>query len=235
MRVLITGANRGFGRAVAVELISRGHDVVAATRTALDIGDPMAATSITLDVQVQTSIEIAAAQYAGRHLPLDVLVNNAGIYNADGSGYDPARPSQQLHTLTVADATKLYEVNAIGPLMITQAFTSQLTGTGRPQGPLIINVSSRVGSATAAVEGGDFYYSPSKAALNMVTRRLAADLRPKVTVVAVDPGWLRTGAGGHLAPGDAATAAGQFTDLIDSLTPADSGRFMNLRGDDLPF
>lgn len=234
MRALITGASRGLGRALSTVLLAQGHDVLAGTRRASS-NVSLGASSVLLDVTDQQSIQDAAARWPADTWPLDLLVNNAGVYNADGTGYDPQRPSQQLGTLNPADALQIYHSNTVGALLVTQAFRPALTGRQRPGGPLVVNISSRVASLENAQEAGDYYYAPSKAALNMVTRRLAVDLSTTVTVVAVDPGWLRTGAGGPRATGDPAQAAAELARLIQGLTTADTGRFLSLNGADIAF
>jgi NAD(P)-dependent dehydrogenase (short-subunit alcohol dehydrogenase family) len=189
---------------------------------------------IPIDVTDPESVRRAATATA--HLGgLDIVVNNAGVYNADGTPHQIGGDRQDLARVCAEDALTVLRVNTVGPLVVAAAWRDQLTGTMRPDGPLLVNISSRFGSLAERTTGGDYYYAMSKAGLNMLTRCLAADLGPAVTVVSVHPGWVRTGVGGTAAPDRPDVAAAALGRLLERLGPGDSGRFLDRDGVDIPW
>lgn len=217
-RVLITGASRGIGRALADALNGRGHAVIATSRRPPDAA--AAATGIrhlTLDVTNERSI--AAAAEALSDEPLDILVNNAGIFGPRGAG------------LGWIDATVWHEVlatNVIGAYRVSEAFLPHLR---RGQNKKLVTISSRMGSMGANTTGGEYVYRSSKAAVNAVMRSLAIDLAPEgITVAVLHPGWVRTDMGGPGAALDVTTSARSLAEVILGLTPTQSGGFFNYDG-----
>lgn len=193
--VLVTGANKGIGRAVVQALAARGYTVYLGSR---DVQRGMAAKAslqlpqadircLQLDVTDEASIANAAAHIEREAARLDVLVNNAGIViNRD----PPSRCS-------VGDLRGTFAVNLFGAVAVTQAMLSLLrAGTQR----VIVNVSSEMGSL-ALHSYPDFKYAPfnslaycaSKTSLNAFTVMLAKELRAEgFRVNAVSPGYTAT-------------------------------------------
>jgi NAD(P)-dependent dehydrogenase (short-subunit alcohol dehydrogenase family) len=217
-RVLITGANRGIGRALAMELGSRGHAVIAASRrpAAAPLDQPGLRRQ-TLDVTDQRSIDAAATALADE--PLDVLVNNAGIFGPRGAG---------LGQIDDAAWQEVLATNVIGAYRVSEAFLPHLR---RGEDKKLVTISSRMGSMGANTTGGEYIYRSSKAAVNAVMRSLAIDLAAEGIIVAVlHPGWVRTDMGGPGATLDGATSARGLADVILGLTPKQSGGFFNYDG-----
>ena len=99
-----------------------------------------------------------------------------------------------------------------------------------------IDLLLKEGETNCATMGRDVGYAVSKAALNMITVKLAAQLRADgITAIALHPGYLRTEMGAANAPLGADEAAERIVDLIDGLTPADSGRFLRWDGTEHPW
>ena len=192
---LVTGANRGIGRAIAEALASLGatvlvgaRDLAAATtvveaiRNQGGVADP-----IVVDVADQASVAAAAAlvDQGG----FDILVNNAAIKLE----HHPSPPS----LATLADVRETLEVNVVGTIGMIQAMLPTLLRSDRPR---IVNLSSGLGSLTYATTPGSRYqerplvsYSTSKAAVNMVTVLFANEFRDTpLRVNAVDPGPVNT-------------------------------------------
>ena len=93
-----------------------------------------------------------------------------------------------------------------------------------------------MGSVGDNGSGGYYAYRLSKGALNMVAKGVSNDLRPRgVIAVALHPGWVKTRMGGESAPVSAQECVAGQQRLLDSLTPADSGRFFNYDGKELPW
>jgi NAD(P)-dependent dehydrogenase (short-subunit alcohol dehydrogenase family) len=227
--LLITGAGRGIGLEFARQYAADGWQVIATARgpsraTALQ---QMAAAQPTLrlealEVTDPTSIQALAQRLKGQ--PLDLLINNAGIYSGTGAKQDA---SQTLGTLDGDAWLRVLQTNSVAPLLVTQALLDNLRlGATRT----IVMISSMMGSI-ARTPGGTYAYRTSKAALNMAMRCLAMDLRNEnFTVASFHPGWVKTdmgGSGADITPQQSVTGLRQ---QIASLTPRDSGSFLGYDG-----
>ncbi|MBH5337660.1 SDR family NAD(P)-dependent oxidoreductase [Streptomyces pactum] len=212
---LVTGANRGIGYEVCRALAGLGHTVLLTARLADAAGAAAGRLAdaggdvhpLPLDVTDDTGVRRAAAQVRRRYGRLDVLVNNAA------TGYDPGRRAVTADLDAVREAA---ETNLYGPWRTVRAFAPLLRAAPHPR---IVNVSSEVASLTN-MGGGSPAYTASKAALNALTRMLAAELRADgVLVNAVCPGWVATRMGG---PGGRPVADGA-AGVVWAATLPDSG------------
>ena len=184
--VLITGANRGIGLAFARHYAQSGWQVIATTRSlpapaleALASQYP-AVTVELLDVTDPAAIHALAERHAGQ--PIDLLINNAGILG----GVE----TQRLGELDYAVFDQVMAVNALAPIRIAEAFLPHVEAS---KGKKIITVTSSQGSISGARPGGGYFYSASKAAVNMMMRKLALDLKRRGIVVGLlDPGLVDT-------------------------------------------
>ncbi len=231
MRVLLTGANRGLGLEWVRQLAVRGETVFATCRQpekAKALHDlqrrfPDNIKVFPLDVRSQASIAQAVNAVAAHTNALDVLINNAGILFEH----------EHITNLQAEHLKVSFQVNAIGPIMLAK---QALTLLQRGKRPVVFNVSTMLASLTLKTFSGYYSYSASKAALNMLTRTLAAELRPqKVIVVAVHPGWVRTEMGGPGAPLSPEVSVQGMLRLLDSLTMRHSGRFWTWEGQEHPW
>ena len=174
---LVSGANRGIGLEVARALARDGHRVLAGTRSLDAMGDTggLDITPVQLDVTDPASIAALPLEDG-----LEVLVNNAGIY-------PPGRASQV--DFDVVEET--WRVNALGAWRLAVAAIPHME-----RGARIVNVSSGAGSFDE-MDASYPAYNVSKAAMNAITRVLAADLSGRgILVNSVCPGWVRTDMGG---------------------------------------
>lgn len=188
---LVTGASRGLGREVAKQLADRGWTVWVgarrlqdAARVVKDIGGK--ATPLQLDVTQPESVADAIGVVADH--PLHAIINNAGIdYDTD----------QRAATVDLDRVRRIFETNLFGAWGVAKAAAPLLA---REAHSVIVNVSSGAGSITD-MGAGPPGYSTSKAALNALTRILAAELQGQGTLVnAVCPGWVATDMGGGGRP-----------------------------------
>ena len=191
MIAVVSGANRGIGKEVVRQLAQRGYEVVLTSRT--DRGEEVADTyrrdglKVTyhqLDVADGQSIHELAGWLRTTYGAIDVLVNNAGIH------YDTHQTTLTADFTIVEEA---WRVNTLGPWRLVKALYPLLRKGG---GGRIVNVSSASGSFVHSWSGTPAY-STSKAALNMLTVKMASDLKEDgILVNAVCPGWVRTDMGG---------------------------------------
>ena len=221
--VLITGANRGLGLEFARQLHAAGAVVIGTARRP-ESADELKALGVRveqLDVTDAESVANLAAQLGD--LALDVLLNNAGIFPNRGSfeGEDPA------------EALRVFDVNTIGPLRVTQTLLPNLRAGDRK---LVMNMSSGLGSITNNGRGSSAAYRSSKSALNMLTRTMAMDLNSEGFIfVAMSPGWVRTDMGGDRAQLSPEESVGGMLGVLAPLTPEDSGRYLSHDGKELPW
>lgn len=223
---LVTGANKGIGRATAEQLAAQCMTVLIGARD-LDSGEEAAAAireaggdahAVALDVTDRTVIERAAKQIEERFGRLDVLVNNAGI-----SGSGNAAPLDAVDrvpsAVDLAVVREVFEVNVFGVIAVTNAMLPLLR---RSPAARIVNLTSHSASLTlyADPEGPlarlpSAAYSPSKTALNAVTVQYANELRGEgILVNAAAPGYVDTeinGNTGVLTPAQAAEGIVRLT------------------------
>jgi len=212
---LVTGANRGIGFECCRQLAQDNHQVILTSRD--EAKGKAAAAELQqqhdnivyhqLDVNDPESVKRLADWVEQTYGRLDILINNAG------TNYDTGElPS----TVGLDDTRHTLDVNLLGPWRMCQAFLPlmQQQGCGR-----IVNVSS--GSGMLSGMGAETpSYGVSKAALNALTIKLAAEVRGAgVLINAVCPGWVRTDMGGSAAPRSLEEGAGSV--LWAALLPDD--------------
>jgi len=231
LRVLVTGASRGFGAALSQAFAERGARVFAGARGArpgLEAAlarHPESLRAIELDVQSVTSIERARLEVAEHVDALDIVVNNAAIRSATASN--------PISTIDFDDVALTFDVNSIGPLRVTQAFLPLLRGG---VWPTLVNISSEAGSIGQSGRDREFDYCMSKAALNMATRLMANHLKGAARVFSLHPGWLRTDMGGAHAALDPLAAARESAALIErEARNSDGPLFIDHSGVPLPW
>ncbi|HEY4212463.1 MAG TPA: SDR family oxidoreductase [Steroidobacteraceae bacterium] len=240
--VLITGANAGIGLEFSKEYAAKSWTVIATHHRSSTPADLAKLTARyknvrveKMDVSSREDVNALAAKLKG--VPIDVLINNAGVYLKEGA---PA--SQRFGQFDYALFDTIMAVNVRGPLMVMEAFAPNVKASHQKK---FISISSTVGSLTQPFPGTTaVFYFTSKAALNKEMTILAQVLRPDgVTVAMIHPGQVRTERLTSVAPGittskdyiDASESVGKMIPTIDKLTVADSGHFMRYDGKRLPF
>ncbi len=223
--VLVTGASRGLGRAIAGALQHNGLRVIATCRTPAD-GDLLPGDGLTveaLDVADPASRSALAERLSLAGVRIDVLVNNAGIKTAPGHAW--AASAGPLGALDPDAVEAILTTNVVAPLLVTQALLPVFA-----PGAVVVQMSSLLASLTDGL-GVDYAYNASKAALNMVTVTMQRDLGPRgFTAVAVSPGWVRTDMGGPEAPLDLHEAACELAALVARLDASFGGRYVDRFG-----
>jgi NAD(P)-dependent dehydrogenase (short-subunit alcohol dehydrogenase family) len=229
--VLITGANTGIGLEFAREYAAKSWTVIATHHrdTTPEELAKLAAQYKTvrvekMDVTKKQEIDALAAKL--KAVPIDVLINNAGVYSGKPRSQDFGHFDYELFDTIMA-------VNVRGPLMVMEAFIGNVKASQQKK---VVAISSTVGSLTQPFPGGGIvFYRTSKAALNKEMQVLAEFLKPDgVTVVMIHPGQVRTDRLLSILPTvatnkdymDAPESVAQMIATIDEVTIADSGHFM---------
>ena len=223
--VVITGANRGLGLALAKQHLAHGATVIGGCRNPSGATELTSAGAEVLPLDTGSGDSITAFGKAIGDRAVDVLYNNAGIDARAVGADDGARSALDI---TEQQFRAVMQVNVLGPLLMVQALVDNL----RAAKGTIVNVSSQVGSIEVAQRiGRDVSYNSSKAALNMLTLKQSQVLRADgVTVFAVHPGWVRSDMGGPTATLDPAESAAGLVTLVDKLTIDDTGSFLQWDG-----
>lgn len=218
-KIVITGANRGIGLAMATDYKLKGHTVYALCRNSSEALDK-------LNVHVVANVDVAATEGiknmkdALSDISIDVLICNAGILR-----------DESLYDLNVDTIREQFEVNAIAPLVVVEALQSNLNS-----GSKVAMITSRMGSITDNGSGGRYGYRMSKAALNAASMSLSKDLYSQnISVGVYHPGYVQTDMVNHGGDISANVAAERIIGLIETLTLADSGVFKHSNGEVLPW
>ena len=235
--VLITGANTGIGLAFAKAYTARSWTVIATHHQSTVPAELAGLAALhpnvrveKMDVSSKNEIDALAAKL--KNMPIDVVINNAGVYAKSGA---PA--SQDFGQFDYSLFDTIMAVNVRGPLMVMEAFVGSVKASHQKK---FVAISSTVGSLTAPYPGdGAIFYRASKAALNKEMQVLADVLKPDgISVVMIHPGLVRTDRLKALAPSvatakdyvDPSEAVSQMIPTIDRVTIADSGHFMRYDG-----
>lgn len=188
--VFITGADRGLGFALCAELLKQDWQVFAGQHkpewpelAALAGQYPETLHIVALEVRSVESARAAARAVAEQTDHLDVLINNAGI--SSPTTLRPIREPQDY-----AEMQRIYDVNALGPLRVTEAFLPLLEWGSLKR---LCFISSEAGSIARSERTAEFGYCMSKAALNMAVKILSNNLSPSgYTFRVYHPGWIRS-------------------------------------------
>jgi len=217
--IVITGANRGIGLALATQFKQRGDKVTAVCRKASEALKALGVSIIeNIDVTNSDSISKLSRQLSGQSI--DILINNAGLLERE-----------QLGSLSTATIEAQFKVNAMGPLLVTDALRDNLH-----EGSKVIMITSRMGSMADNGSGAYYGYRMSKAALNAAGVSLANDLKDDgIAVAMLHPGFVQTEMVNNAGDISAGTAAERLIQRIDELTIDTTGQFKHSNGDTLPW
>jgi NAD(P)-dependent dehydrogenase (short-subunit alcohol dehydrogenase family) len=224
--VLITGANRGIGLEFARQFAARGYNVIATAR------DPAAADELNalaaedehviveqLDVVDHARIDALARAYANQ--PIDILLSNAAITPRYKTAF------QRVKGMDFDMARQSFEVNALAPLRLAQAFMPNVEASTQKK---IVAMSSKAGSFAEGPKMPMMYsYRGSKAALDMFMYTLSFETAKKgITTVLLSPGSVNTTPGmklpGAIEPEESVT---KLIAVIDDLSLENNGQFLN--------
>lgn len=218
--VLITGASRGIGRGFVDRFNEAGWRVISTCRDPGSAG--LGGEVHLLDVTEQASVDALVTTLKGE--PIDLLLNNAGIYGPRTYAYDEIDYDVWAEVLSI---------DAMAPIRVAAALTENVAASNRK---LMVFISSVMGSIAETATGEGMIYRSSKACLNAAVNVMSHGLQGHgIACVLLHPGWVRTDMGGPTAAIDTTTSVRGMSDIIDGLQAKDNGRFINYDGTDIPW
>lgn len=229
--VLVTGSNRGLGLEWVRQYAQEGFRVYATCRhpsEAFELQE-LAARHEQVSVHrmdVTMVDEIYAMTVELLEKPVDILVSNAGIYLEKYRDVG-------LGTLNYLDWIKTFEINALGPVRVVEAFAPNVAISHRRQ---VVVTSTHMASIADIAVPGAYYYRSTKAALNAVMEGLSHELQAKgIGLLILHPGHVKTrmgGGGTELMPPESVRG---MRSLVDGFTMKDTGRFFRFDGVEMPW
>jgi NAD(P)-dependent dehydrogenase (short-subunit alcohol dehydrogenase family) len=229
--VLVTGSNRGLGLEWVRQYAGLGWQVYATCRYPQQadelkkLADEFSNIFIhRLDVTREDEIRQLATQLDDE--PIDLLINNAGVYY-ERWGKD------RLGVIDYSNWNETLAVNTLGPMRISEAFIDNIA---RSEKRLIITITSHMGSIADIGTPNDYAYRSSKSALNAAMKGLSLELADRdIGVMLLHPGWVRTRMGGDSAPLSAQESVSAMRQLVERFRPCQTGRFFRYDGSEIPW
>lgn len=218
---LIFGTSRGLGRALVVEHLKRGWQVIATVREESALAD-LACDALTievLDIADRPAVDTLRARLATQSV--DLLFVVAGIIGPADSPIGAVEPEEFAHLLLV---------NSLSPLHILDSYADIVTPTGT-----LAAMSSGLGSITLNTSPAYEAYRISKAALNMGVRSIAVRHASAQTWLAVDPGWVQTDMGGPDANLTIDQSIPSLTDMLEARQGTGGVAFVTYANEELPW
>ncbi|CCM05999.1 uncharacterized protein FIBRA_08242 [Fibroporia radiculosa] len=228
---LITGASRGLGFELTKQVVASASNIAiaccrnpdGATKLRALQSSPGKLHLVVMDVgsekSMRDSVHTVDAILAGRGI--DYLYNNAGIALADDTPYN----------LSYEHLLEVTKVNVAAPALLAQLYLPYIE---KSQRKVIVNVSSSLSSIASDRGTKHATYCITKTAMNMLTYK-QAKTRPDVTVIAIDPGFVRTDLTGPHADLDPEESISGVLKVLTTVTTADSGKFLRYNGTELPW
>ena len=228
--LLITGTNRGIGLALVQQYLADGWQVHATARqpkSALELQQlandyPQLLSIYALDVTNQHQRQSLAGQLKG--VPLDILINNAGVYGQNDAYFGNTDEEQWLDAL---------RINTIAPMKMMELLADNLA-LGEKK--IMASMTSKMGSMEDNGSGGSYVYRSTKAALNAIMVSAARDLKPAgIAAILLHPGWVRTDMGGVNGEINTQQSAQRLRVILDSTGLEESGKFYDIDGSIIPW
>ena len=228
---VITGTSRGIGLEITKQVLKLGHMVYALSRSPKNSAellelkeknpDKLLLFSVDVNSEEQVSSFVKDLGNLDSQSPIDVLINNAGIFGKDG----------HFEKLSFEELTKTLITNALGPMRMTKALLPHLK---KAKAPKVIHITSLMGSIAQNEIGGFYGYRMSKTALNMFHKSFSIDF-PAIISLALHPGWVKTDMGGVEAPTTVTESVRGLLSVIEKATLKESGKFLDFEGKDVPW
>ena len=186
-RIIVTGGNRGIGKQIATDLVALGHEVILTARNSEkgnQAASEIGASFLQLDVADSASIETFSKEVAEKYDAIDVLINNAGIFD------DKSQPA---HDPNFEIIQSTLETNLFGAWKLVVGLLPVLK---KSKDPRVINMSSGLGALNGM--GGQYPgYRLSKVGMNAMTQMIYGELGDQLKINSMCPGWVKTDMGGE--------------------------------------
>jgi len=229
--ILITGSNRGLGLEWASQYARAGWRVYATCRFPEQASHLQTLQMMhdnvsihTLDVTLADHILRIKQELAGT--PLDLLINNAGVYYEQWA-------RDALGRINYSHWASTFDVNTLGAMRLSEALMDNLAKSDKR---LIVAITSHMGSISDISSARDYAYRSSKAALNASMKGLSFEIAKfNVGVLILHPGWVRTRMGGESAPFTTEQSVGSMRQLVEAFTMDQTGSFYRFDGSRIPW
>ena len=239
---IVTGAYKGLGLAWCKELVQRGYKVILTARymeKAIEGAksiDPVGnsvfprALDVTNEQEIQNLVNWCETTFG----KMDLIVNNAGVNPKDYQDKEKMAKAFRLEFFDPAVMDEVVHANSYAPLLMVKHFRKLLHKSERP---VVINISSWLGSVTNLSFGGHYGYVGSKNFLNVLNKSMALELMPEnIITVNVNSGWVQTDMGGSKAQFTPEQAVQNIlNNVIEKVSISDSGKFLNYDGTEHPW
>lgn len=239
---LVTGAYKGLGFEWCRQLGKQGYKVIL---TARDLEKAQEAAELlneqelviypkALEVTDEKQIEEIAIWSSEMFGHIDLIVNNAGINPKDYADKSRMAKAFYLNDLSAKEMLEVLHINSIAPLLMVKHFRQLLN---KSEKPIVINISSWLGSVTNLTFGGHYGYVGSKNLLNVLNKSMANELKQdNIICINVNPGWVQTDMGGQKAQFTTEQAVTNIlTNIVSKVSIGDSGKFLNFDGSEHPW
>jgi NAD(P)-dependent dehydrogenase (short-subunit alcohol dehydrogenase family) len=239
---LVTGAYKGLGFEWCKQLGRQGYKVIL---TARDLEKVQKAAELlneqelviypkALEVTDEKQIEEIAVWANEMFGHIDLIVNNAGTNPKDYADKLRMAKAFYLKDLDAKEMLDVIHINSIAPLLIVKHFRQLLN---KSEKPMVINISSWLGSVTNLTFGGHYGYVGSKNLLNVFNKSMANELKHEnIICINVNPGWVQTDMGGQKAQFTTEQAVTNIlTNIVSKVSIGDSGKFLNFDGSEHPW
>ncbi|WP_299731991.1 SDR family oxidoreductase [uncultured Endozoicomonas sp.] len=227
--VVITGVSRGLGLEMCKQYLASGAKVYGCSRSPersqglLELKRAFGSQFELVPLDITQPGMIQNLKYVIEE-PVDILINNAGIYGPAGLSWDQVTSDPWMEVM---------QVDVVAQLMVVQALVEKVAASGDKK---ILFMSSKMGSMGDNQKGGSYIYRSAKAALNAVGKSLAIDLKAQgISVGLLHPGWVLTDMGGPNALITADTSVSGMRKVIDNLSLKNSGQFFSYDGSVIPW
>jgi short-subunit dehydrogenase len=218
LKAIVTGANKGIGLEFCRQLKDLGYDVIGLCRK-------LSPELKNLKIKIIENVDVKDYSrlidvYKEIKNPIDLLINNAGIYLKD-----------EFNSLNFKNLEEQFNVNSLGPLKIVSAFMKLLKKDSK-----VIMISSIAGSITSVQDAKSYGYRSSKAALNMISNLLSFELKPfGVSLGIFHPGYVKTDMTNHQGIFKTFDSVQNMLKLIEKLNSDNSGTFWHVNGEIIPW
>jgi NAD(P)-dependent dehydrogenase (short-subunit alcohol dehydrogenase family) len=239
---LVTGAYKGLGFEWCKQLHGMGYCVILTARdlpkaekaaAKLSSGDLLVIPKV-LDVTNESQLQDLSKWLQQEFGKIDLIVNNAGINPKDYKDKRRMAKAFYLNDIDTDELIEVIKVNSIAPLLVVKHFRVLLS---KSEKPVVINISSGMGSISNLNFAGHYGYVGSKSLLNAFNKSMANELKDdKIICVNINPGWVLTDMGGVNAPlSPKESVSSTINNVLNTISMADSGKFLSYDGVHCPW